>query len=90
MECTRRSLYEAETEAEETPKKQTKSTPASTTTATTKPPSSAAVSRAPKGTNINEVKGLDNEELDYDDDEEIDDAGSGSSQTQEPPKDEKP
>ena len=66
------------------------STPASITPATAKPPPSAAVSRAHKGTNIDEVKGHDDEELDYDDDVKIDDAGSGSSQTQEPLKDEKP
>ena len=89
-ENSKKFLYEAETDAEETPKKWTKSTPASTTPATTKSPPSAAISRAPKGTNSYEVKGLDDEELDYDDDMEIDDTGSGSSQTQEPPKDKKP
>ena len=67
-----------------------KPTPASTTSATTKPSPSAAVGRAPKGTSIDEVKGLDYDELNYDDDMENDDAGGGSSQTQEPPKDEKP
>ena len=86
----KRSLYEVDTDAEETPRKQMKPTPASTTPATTKPPPSATVSRVPKDTSIHKVKGLDDEELDYDDDVEIDDAGSGSSQTQEPPKDKKP
>ena len=59
-EDPKRSLYEADTDAEETAKKWMKPTPPS-----------ATVGRAPKGTNINEVKGLDNEELDYDDDMEI-------------------
>ena len=81
---SKRSLYEAETDAEETPKKWTKSTPVSTTPTTTKPSPSAAVSRAPKGTSI------DDDELDYDDDVENEDTGGGPSQTQEPPKDEKP
>ena len=89
-EDSKKSLYEADTDAEETPKKCMKSTAASTIPTMTKPPPSAAVGRAPKGTNIDEVKGLDEEELDYNDDVKIDDVGSGSSQTQEPPKDEKP
>ena len=80
-EDPKRSLYEADTDTEETPKKWTKPTPASTTPATTKPPPSATVGRAPKGTNMDEVKGLDDEELDYDDDMEIDNTGGGSSQT---------
>ena len=50
----KKSLYAAETDAEETPKKKwIKSTPS-----TTKPPPSAAVSRAPKGISIDKVKGL--------------------------------
>ena len=69
-EDSKRSLYEADTEAEDTPKKWTKSAPASTTPPTTKPPPSAAVGRAPKGTSIDEIKGLDDDELDYDDDME--------------------
>ena len=89
-EDPKRSLYEADTDIEETHKKQTKPTPASTTPTTTKPPPSAAVGRAPESTSIDKVKGLDDDELDYDDDVEIDDPGSGSSQTQEPPKDKKP
>ena len=89
-EDPKKSLYEADTDAEETPKKRTKPTPASTTTAASKPPPSAAVSRSPKGTSIDEVKGLDDDELDYNDDVENGDAGSGSSKMQEPPKDEKP
>ena len=89
-EDSKRSHYEAETDAEETPKKQMKSTPASTTPATTKPPPSAAFSRAPKGISIDEIKGCDYDELDYDDDMENEDTGGGPSQPQEPPKDEKP
>ena len=67
-----------------------KSTPASTTPATTKPPPSAAVGRAPKGTSIDEIKGLDDYEFDYDDDMENEGTGGGPSQPQEPPKDENP
>ena len=89
-EDSKRFQYEAETDAEETPKKWMKSTPASTTPVPTKPPPSAAVSRAPKGTSINEINGLDNDELDYDDDMGNEDKGSGPSQPQEPSKDEKP
>ena len=62
----------------------------STSPATTKPPPSAAVGRAPKGTSTNEIKGLDDDELDYDDDMENENTGSSPSQPQEPPKDEKP
>ena len=62
-EDPKKSLYEADTDAEETPKKQTKPTPASTTPTTTKPPPSATVGRAPKNTSIDEVKGLDDDEL---------------------------
>ena len=87
---SKKSLYEADTDADETPKKCMRSTAASTTPTTTKPPPSAAVGRAPKGTSIKEVKGLDNDKLDYDDDVENDNAGHGSSQTQEPPENEKP
>ena len=87
-EDPKRSLYEADTDVEETSKKQMKPTPASTTPTTTKPPPSAAASRASKSTSIDEVKGLDDNQLDYDDDVEID-ASGGSSQMQEPPKDEK-
>ena len=61
--------------------KQTKSTPASTTVIT-KPPPSAAVSRAPKGTSIDKIKGLDDDELDYDDDVENEDTIGGPSQPQ--------
>ena len=89
-EDSKKPKYEADTDAEETPKKCTKPTAASTTPTMTKPPPSAAVGKAPKGTSINEVKGLDNDELDYNDDVEIDDTDSRSSQTQEPPKDENP
>ena len=89
-EDSKRSQYKAETDAEETPKKWTKSTPASTTPVTTKPPPSTAVGRAPKGTSINEINGLDDDELDYDDDVENRDIDGGSSQPQESPENEKP
>ena len=56
---------------------------------TTKSQASATTGKAPKGTSIDEVKALDDDELDYEDTVENDDAGSGSSQTQEPSKDEK-
>ena len=67
-----------------------KSTAASTTPTMAKPTALAAVGKAPKGTSIDEVKGLDNDKLDYDDDVEIDNTGSRSSQTQEPLRDENP
>ena len=51
-----------------------KSTPASIVPVTTKPPPSAAAGRAPKGIDIEQVKGLDDNELDYHDDVD-DDAG---------------
>ena len=89
-ENSKRSQYEAETDAEETPKKMMKPTRASTVSAVAKPLPSAAVGRAPKGTSINEIKGLDDDELDYDDNVENEDTGSSPSQSQEPPKDEKP
>ena len=58
---SKKSSYTAETDAEETPKKkQIKSTPS-----TAKPPPSGAVGRAPKGTGIDKIKDLDNDELDY-------------------------
>ena len=80
-EDPKKSLYDVDTDADETPKKWMKPTPTSTTSTTTKPPPSAAVGRAPKGTSIDEVKGLDDDELDYDDDIENYDTGGGSSQT---------
>ena len=83
---SKKSSSAAETDAEETPKKKCiKSTPS-----TTKPPPSAAVGRAPKGTGIDEIKGLDNDELDYNDDVGSQDAGGSPVQAQEPPQDEKP
>ena len=82
----KKSSYAAETDAEETPKKKwIKSTPS-----TTKSPPSAVVSRAPKGTGIDEVKGLDDDELDYNNDVGSEDAGDDPVQTLEPPQDEKP
>ena len=82
----KKSSYAAETDAEETPKKKwIKSTPS-----TTKPPPLAAVSRAPKGTGIDKVKGLDDDELDYNDDVGSEDTGGDLVQTREPPQDEKP
>ena len=74
-------MYAAETDAKETPKKKwIKSTPS-----TTKPQPSAAVGRAPKGTGIDEVKGLDDDELDYNDDVGSEDADGDPVQTPEPP-----
>ena len=66
-----------------------RSTPTSAVPATTKPPPSAAAGRAPKGTDIKEVKGLDDNELDYHDDLDNDDMGGEPSKTQETPKDRK-
>ena len=82
----KKSLYGGETDAEETPKKKwIKSNPS-----TTKPLLSAAVSRAPKGTGIDEVKGLDDDELNYSDDVGSEDACGNPVQTLEPPQDKKP
>ena len=82
----KKSLCDAETDTEETPKKkQIKSIPS-----TTRPPPSAAVSRTPKGTGIDEVKGLDNDELDYNNDVGSEDAGDYPVWTPEPTQDEKP
>ena len=82
----KKSSYVAETDAKETPKKkQIKSTPS-----TAKPLPSATVGRAPKGTGINEIKGLDNDELDYNDDVGSEDAGGNPVQAPEPPQDNKP
>ena len=78
---SKKSLYEADTDAEETSKKWTKSTPASTVPVTTKPPPTAAAGRDPKGTDIKEVKGLHDDELDYNDDVDNDNVGSGPSKT---------
>ena len=83
---SKKSSYAAETDAEETPKKKwIKSIPS-----TTKPPPSAAVGRAPKGTGIDEIKGLDDDELDYNDDMGSEDAGGNPVQVPEPPQDQKP
>ena len=79
-------MHDAETNAEETPKNKWKKF----TPSTTKPPPLAAVGRAPKGTGIDEVKGLDNDELDYNNDVGSEDAGGDPVQTLEPPQDEKP
>ena len=82
----KKSSYAAETDAKETPKKkQIKSTPS-----TAKPPSSAAVGRAPKCTGIDEIRDLDDDELDYNNDVGSEHAGSDPVQAPEPPKDEKP
>ena len=78
--------HAAEIDAEETPKKKwVKSTPS-----TAKSLPSAAVGRAPKGTGIDEIKGHDNDELDFNDDVGSEDAGGDPVQAPEPPKDEKP
>ena len=81
-----KSSHAAETDAKETPKKKwIKSTPF-----TTKPLPSAAVGRAPKGTGIDKVKGLDDDELDYNNDVGSENAGDNPVQTPEPPQDKKP
>ena len=89
-EDSKKSQHEADTDAEETPKKCTKSTAALNTPTTTKPTPSSAVGKASKGTSINEVKGLDDDELGYDDNMKIDDTSGRSSQTQKHPKYENP
>ena len=76
----RKSLYAVETDAEEAPKKKW----IKSTSSTTKPPPSVAVSRASKGTGIDKVKGLDNNDV------ASEDAGGDPVQTLEPPWDEKP
>ena len=77
----KKSSYAVESDAEETPKKKW----IKSTSSTTKPSPLAAVGRAPKGTGINEVKGLDDDELDYNNDVGSEDAGGGPVQTPEPP-----
>ena len=86
VEDSKKSLYKADTDAKETPKKWMKSTPASTVPVATKPLPSAAAGRAPKGTDIKEVKDLNDDELDYHDDLDDDDVGGEPSKTQETPK----
>ena len=82
----KKSSSVAETDTKETPKKKRmKSTPS-----TAKPPPSAAMGRVPKGTGIDEIKGLDDDELDYNDNVESEDADSDPVQAPEPPQDEKP
>ena len=66
-----------------------KSTPASAVPVTTKPPTSAAAGRAPKGTDIEEVKGLNDDDLDYHDDLDDDNMGGEPSKSQEANKDKK-
>ena len=46
--------------------------------------------RAPKGTGINEIKGLDDDELDYNNDVGSEDAGGNPVQALKPSQDEKP
>ena len=60
------------------------------TPSTAKPPPSAAVGIVPKGNGIDEIKSLDNDELDYNNDVESEDAGGDPVQAPEPPQDEKP
>ena len=48
------------------------------TPAKAKPPASATAGKAPKDSDIPEVKNLDDDELDYDDDVDDDAAGDGS------------
>ena len=82
---SKKSSYAAETDAKKTPKKKwIKSTPS-----TTKSPPSAAVGRAPKGTGIDEIKGLDDDELDYNNYVGSEGAGGDPVQVLEPHQDEK-
>ena len=73
---------------EDTPKKRKESGPSSSTPAEAKPPPSATASKVlkGKGVDIPKVKGLGDEELDYDDDVDNETASDGSNQSQEPPK----
>ena len=81
----KKSSCAAETDAEETPKKKwIKSSPS-----TNKPPPSAAIGRAPKGTGIDKVKGLDNDELDYNNDVGSEDTGGDPVQILEPSQNDK-
>ena len=83
----KKSLYDVKTDAEEPPNKQKKSNSSSATPAKAKP-ASAAVSKAPKDSDIPEVKDLDDDELDYVDDDDA--ASDGSDQTLGPLNDDKP
>ena len=87
---SKKSLYDVKTDAEGPPNKQKKSNSSSATPAKAKPPASAAVSKAPKDSDIPEVKNLDDDELDYDDDVDDDAAGDGSNQPLGPLNDDMP
>ena len=87
---SKKSLYDVETDAEGPPNKQKKSHSSSATPAKAKPPASAAVGKAPKDSNIPEVKNLDDDELDYDDDVDDNVASDGSDQPSGPLNDDQP
>ena len=87
---SKKSLYDVETDAKGPPNKQKKSNSSLVTPAKAKPPASAAVSKAPKDSDIPEVKNLDNDELDYDDDVDDDAASDDSDQPLGPLNDDKP
>ena len=89
-DSSKKSLYDVETDAKGPPNKQKKSNSSLVTPAKAKPPASAAVSKAPKDSDIPEVKNLDNDELDYDDDVDDDAASDDSDQPLGPLNDDKP
>ena len=85
-----RSPYMMLKDAKGPPNKQKKSNSSSAIPAKAKPPASAAISKAPKDSNIPEVKNLDDDELNYDDDVDDDAASDGSNQPLGPLNDDKP
>ena len=87
---SKKSLYDVKTDTKGPPNKQKKSNSSSATPATAKPLASAAVSKAPKDSDIPEVKNLDDDELDYDNDVDDDAASDGSNQPSGPLSDDKP
>ena len=87
-DSSKKSLYDVKTDVEGPSNKQKKSNSSLATPAKAKP-ASAAVGKAPKDSNFPEVKNLDDDELDYDND--VDDAaGDGSDQPSGPLNDDKP
>ena len=83
-------MYDVKTDAEGPPNKQKKFNSSLATPTKAKPPASAAVGKAPKDSDIPEVKNLDDDELDYDDDVDDNAAGDGSDQPSGPLNDDKP
>ena len=89
-DSSKKSLYDVKTDAKGPPNKQKKSNSSSATPAKAKPSASAAVSKAPNDSDIPEVKNLDDDELDYDDDVDDDAASDGFDQPSGPLNDDKP